>query len=78
MVHIHMHLLHFTLHRKVYFLTSWVCVLRTWLTHSATRSMTNMEFLELVMPDHMVKVTTIVLSDTHITYYLMQDATHVV
>ena len=28
------------------------------------------------MPDHMVKVTTIVLSDTHITYYLMQDASY--
>ena len=34
-----MHLLHFTLHRKVYFLG-----VRTWLTHSDTRSMTNMEF----------------------------------
>ena len=39
MVHTHMHLLHFTLHRKVYFLG-----VRTWLTHSDTRSMTNMEF----------------------------------
>ena len=53
---------------------SWVCVLG-WLTVTQEVWPT-WSFLELVMPDHMVKVTTIVLSDTHITYYLMQDASY--
>ena len=44
---------------------SWVCVLG-WLTVTQEVWPT-WSFLELVMPDHMVKVTTIVLSDTHIT-----------
>ena len=50
----------FTLHREAYFLYSKWC--------KKHRHRPTYNILELVMPVHAVKVTTIVLTDTHITY----------